>query len=376
MSDHKMPGQLIEELLERRGWSKRTLSIVMEKGESTINKIIAGKQPVDVRTALLLEEIFEVPADRFLALQRGYELAVARLSSNPDPARAQRAYLYTGLPIPEMVKRGWLSADNPHNIEQVEKALTRFFGVSSLNEIEILPHAARKTMVNMETTPAQLAWLYRVKAIAEEVLVPPYSPSALRAAIPRLKRFMCAPEEARNVPRLLAECGVRFVIVETLPTAKIDGVCFWLNEKSPVIGVTLRHDRIDNFWFVLRHEIEHVLQEHGKQAMVLDMDLEGERPSLDPVIPEEIMANEAAADFCVPQDKLRAFIAGKAPLFSERDLLGFAKLLGVHPGVIAGQIQHKTERYDRFRQYLSKVRSFVTPNAATDGWGDIYPLGQ
>jgi len=41
--------------------------------------------------------------------------------------------------------------------------------------------------------------------------------------------------------------------------------------------MSLRHDRIDNFWFVLRHEIEHVLRQHGRSAAMLDTELEGER---------------------------------------------------------------------------------------------------
>jgi len=228
---YKTPGQLIEVLLEKQGWNKRILSTVLEKGETTINKIIAGKQPVDAKTALLLEEVFKVAAEQFLALQRSYDLAIARAASIPDPAREQRAHLYSGLPIPEMAKRGWLEAKDPHDLNQIEEALKKFFGVASLEEIEILPHAAKKTAVNTEPTPAQLAWLYRVKSIAEEILVPPYSRDALNAALPKLKQFMCAPEEARNVPRLLAECGIRFVIVETLPGANIDGVCFWINNS-------------------------------------------------------------------------------------------------------------------------------------------------
>lgn len=377
MADYKTPGQLVEKLLIDKGWTKRTLAVVLEKGESTIHRIVVDKQPIDARTAILLEEVFGVSADTFLSLQREYDLAVARISVNPDPQRAKRAYLYGDLPIPEMVKRGWLRADNAHNIQQVEGALKVFFGVASLDEIEILPHSAKKTMkVNTDTTPAQLAWLYRAKSIAKEVLVRPYSKRALQAALPKLKELMCAPEEARYVSRVLSQCGIRFVVVETLKSANIDGVCFWLNGSSPVIGMSLRYDRIDNFWFVLRHEIEHVLQGHGMNAMVLDADLEGDRASTGPdVSDEEAIANDAAANYCVPQDKLNAFISAKEPLFSERDLLGFAKLVGVHPGILAGQIQHKTKRYDRFRQHQAKIRPFVTVNSITDGWGDVYPLG-
>jgi len=84
--------------------------------------------------------------------------------------------------------------------------------------------------------------------------------------------------EARKVPRILAEHGIRFLIVESLPSAKIDGVCFWLNDVSPVVALSMRFDRIDNFWFVLRHELEHVVQRHGLSKMMLDANLREKTP--------------------------------------------------------------------------------------------------
>jgi HTH-type transcriptional regulator/antitoxin HigA len=76
----------------------------------------------------------------------------------------------------------------------------------------------------------------------------------------------------------------------------------------------------------------------------------------------------------VPPDQLAAFIARKAPFFSDRDLTGFAKIMRVHPGIVAGQLQRQTERYDRFRDYLAKVRENLLPNAFKDGWGDVAPV--
>lgn len=377
MMDYAMPGQLISALLEERGWSQRTLAIVLEKDESTINKIIAGKGTVTTETALALEDVFGVDAAEFLRLQRKYDLAVARIGNMPDRGRATRAALFGDLPIAAMIKRGWIDAKDAHDLKSVEAGLVKFFGVGSADEIEVLPHAARKMMVNTEATPAQLAWLYRVKAIAEELLVARYSVAALDQALPKLHALTVAPEEARKVPRILAECGIRFVIVESLPTAKIDGVCFWLDDHSPVVGLSMRHDRIDNFWFVLRHELEHVRLGHGKAAMILDADLEGENAGTGAGIPEEERAaNSAAQDFCVPTAKMDGFIARKAPFFSEGDLIGFSRILGVHPGIIAGQLQHRTGRYDRFRQHLANIRSHVRTGAAVDGWGDVYPLGE
>jgi HTH-type transcriptional regulator/antitoxin HigA len=372
----RTPGQLIEALLDEKGWTKRVLAIVLEIDETGVGRLVSDKRSVDAELALILEEIFAVPAERFLDLQRSYDLAKARLSARPDPKRMTRAQLYGGLPVAEMIKRGWISADDVRDVPQVQTELMRFFGANRLEDIEILPHAAKKTQVNTVATPAQLAWLYRVKKIASEMLVARYSPSSVDSAIVKLKNLLSAAEEIRKVPRVLAEAGIRFLVVEALPSSKIDGVCFWLNDHSPVVALSTRYDRIDNFWFVLRHELEHVKCRHGLTTMMLDSDLEGENAGVgDSVNEEERIANEAAAEFCVPKKMMDAFIARKAPIFSERDILAFAKMISVHPGLIAGQLRRRTNRYDRFVNHLAKVRSIIAPNAITDGWGDVAQLG-
>jgi HTH-type transcriptional regulator / antitoxin HigA len=153
-----------------------------------------------------------------------------------------------------------------------------------------------------------------------------------------------------------------------LPQSKIDGVCFWLDKNSPVIGMSMRYDRIDNFWFVLRHEIEHVLRGHGRgtsQGMI-DVDIEGRSQDSKPE--EERIADTAAADFCVSREKMESFILRKNPFFYEKDIVAFAKINGVHPGLPVGQIQHRTGRYDYLKKYQTKIRQFVAPSAIVDGW--------
>jgi len=374
--DHRTPGQYIQELLDSRGWTQRVLAIVLKVDQTGINKIVSGKKRIDAEMALSLGDVFGVPAERFLELQKTYDLAKARIITRPDPGRATRALLFGDLPVAEMIRRGWLEASDVRNVSQVETALTKFFGVKSPEEIEILPHAPKKTNLAAPVTPAQLAWIYRVKEIADEMLVAQYSAPGVREAVTKLSELLSAPELARKAPRILAECGIRFVIVETLTDAKIDGVCFWLDSASPVVAMSLRYDRIDNFWFVLRHEIEHVLRLHGRTAMMLDTELEGERAGTGTGVPdEERIANEAAADFCVPKISMEKFLARKAPFFAERDILGFSRTLGIHPGLVAGQLQHRTNRYDRFRNHLVKIRSCVAPSAIVDGWGDVAPVG-
>ncbi|WP_439685122.1 HigA family addiction module antitoxin [Cupriavidus oxalaticus] len=370
MEAYKTPGQLIEALLSERGWTQRLLAAVLDMSESTTNKLISGSQAVTAEIALTLEEVFGVSAEQFLTLQKDYDLARARLVVRPDQGRATRAKLFSGLPVADMIKRGWLDTTDIKNMPAMEESLAKFFGAPTVNEIEFLAHAAKKTDVDGDVTPAQLAWLYRVKQIARNLLVPSYSEDRTRIAIQKLKSYLNAPEEARHVPRTLMECGIRLVFVEGLKGSKVDGACLWLDERSPVIGMTLRYDRMDNFWFVLRHELEHVLQHHGQNKPVLDVDIDSDQSTSE----EERIANDAASEFCVPSKKIESFIARKAPIFPERDFLGLAKILGVHPSLVAGQIQFKTGRYDLFRGHLAKIRACVLPSAIVDGWGDIAPI--
>ncbi|MBB5351389.1 HTH-type transcriptional regulator/antitoxin HigA [Haloferula luteola] len=374
-SEYRTPGQLIKDRLEELGWTQRVLAIVLGMDEGGINKIISGKRPLDASNAIAIGDVLGIEPAKLMAIQADYSLKQAELIERPDPGRATRAKLFGSLPIADMIKRGWLDAENMRDVPKVESALTKFFGCESAEEIEILPHAAKKTNVNTPATPAQLAWLYRVRQIAAEMIVPPYTLKKGQSAVTKLRALRVSADAVRKVPRILMESGIRFVIVESLPGAKIDGVCFWLNERSPVIGMTLRFDRLDNFWFVLRHELEHVIQGHGREQMMLDAELEGENAGSGADIPEEErVANEAASNFCVPEKNMQSFIKRKAPLFSERDLLGFSRSLEIHPGIVVGQLQHKTGRYEIFRKYLTNVREKVAPSAYIDGWGEIHPV--
>jgi HTH-type transcriptional regulator/antitoxin HigA len=370
---YKTPGQFIQKLLDDRGWTQRILAIVLNIDETGLNKIVAGKRSLDANLALSIASIFDVKPEYLLGLQKNYDLAMARIISRPNPNLASRARLFGDLPVAEMVKRGWLDGvADIKDVPQIERALSKFFAVPDVADVEVVSHRAKKTHESAPPTPSQIAWLYRVRQIANEMLVARFSYDSVMDAIAKLSQLRGGPEEARKVPRIMAESGIRYLIVEALPSAKIDGVCLWLDDESPVIGMTLRYDRIDNFWFVLRHELEHVLRGHGKGSEMLDTELEGDSAGTGPDIPaEERVANEAAANFCVDQKSLSQFVARKAPAYSERDIIGFARTLRIHPGLVAGQLQRHISRYDRFRNHLVKIRASVLPGAVVDGWGNV-----
>jgi HTH-type transcriptional regulator/antitoxin HigA len=138
-----------------------------------------------------------------------------------------------------------------------------------------------------------------------------------------------------------------------------------------VIALSMRFDRIDSFWFVLRHECAHVLHGHGKNRAIVDTELDGNIP---PSSEEENIANAEAADFCVPAEQIRSFYLRKKPFFSETDVLAFSKRVNVHPGLTIGQLQRMANRYDLLRKHLVKVRSHLARSMMMDGWGDVVPV--
>ena len=134
MTNARTPGQLISELLSERGWSNRVFSVVLGVSEQIVSKMVGDKRPIDAAMALFLEDVFDVPAERFVALQSQYDLAKARLEARPDPKRSMRANIYGNLPVAEMIKRGWLEVENSRDHDAVESALCRFFKVNRIED--------------------------------------------------------------------------------------------------------------------------------------------------------------------------------------------------------------------------------------------------
>jgi HTH-type transcriptional regulator/antitoxin HigA len=366
--DH--PGSYIKEEMEARGWIQRDLAFVLGCNEQALNAILSGKRGISSEMAKALGDAFDVSPEFFANLQQAYDMAQAR---NPYAGVAERGKMQSIFPVRDMIQRGWLDATAQASV--LEAQLARFFETDAVEKIPYMAHAAKRRYQEREIPPAELAWLFRVRQIAKAMPAPKYSEKELRNALREFEGFLLAPEEARNVPQLLINCGVRFVIVEKLPRAHIDGVCFWI-DGQPVIGMSIQRDQIDNFWFVLRHECEHVLNHDGRDEEIIDFSLTGEAASRSSTaIPkQERVANAAAADFCVPPGKMESFIQRKRPFYSEKDMLAFAKLNRRHPGIAIGQFQHQTGRFDYLKKYLVKIRPFVTPYAISDGWGKTVPL--
>lgn len=368
------PGEYLKDELEERGWTQEELASIIGRPTGLINQIILGKRGISPDTAREIGAALGTSAIYWMNLEAAYRLWQA----GPAPSRiSHTGRIRSKFPVREMVKRGWVQdSENP---KVLEKRVFDFYGIEGEDETPRLAHAAKRTGYPDDIGPTQRAWLFRVKQIAEAMTVRPYSERALRDALPTLKALRASADEIRRVPHILAECGVRLVIVENMPGSKIDGVTFWLGEKatSPVIGLSLRLDRIDNFWFVLAHEIEHVLNKHGRTEAIIDIEMfdPSASPQAATVSEEERVANTAAAEFCVPRVDMADFILRNKPLFSDDKVVGFARRMQVHPGIVVGQLQRALGDYRLFRKHLVSIRPIVAPVAMTDGYGQVIPLG-
>jgi HTH-type transcriptional regulator/antitoxin HigA len=353
------PGEFLRDELEARGWSQTEFAEIIGREHRVVNELILAKRAVTPETAIELGAALGTSAQLWMNLETAYQLS--KVTPRPVARIAREAALRGRFPVREMIKRTWIKATKDY--EELEKAILTYFQLDAIDDPFRFPHVARR---NYEEglSSRQWAWLFRVNQLATALRVLQYSKEKLRIAIPQLELLMTEPEEIRHVPRLLAACGVRFVIVEPIPGSKIDGVCFWIGEEQPVIGLSLKGDQIDRFWFNLWHEIEHVLRGDGKGDIIID-DFDAPPSEKE----SERAANAAAADHCVPSKPMRDFILRHSPLFSEKNMLGFSKIMKRHPGIVAGQIQKRTDRWDIFKKHQVRVRQIIIQTALTDGYG-------
>lgn len=364
------PGEFIRDELEERGWTQDDLAEILGRSPKLVSEIISGRCSITPETAKGLGAAFGTNPEYWMNLQNSYLLWKAEL---PE-AVSRKARLFSKGPIKEMARRQWIEWSD--NIQVLEKRVRDFYEMSDLDgDPGSWSHAARKSTTYV--TPRQRAWLFRAKKLAQ---VPPkgrFSTNSLGNALKALKTLMANAEDLRRVPHVLSEAGIRFMVIKPLAGSKIDGACFWLDESSPVIALSLRFDRIDWFWHVLLHEIVHVKNRDGLSGEqepdvwnLKEMGIQsGDRPE------EERRVDEAAADLAIPSAKLDDFVMRVSPLFSRYKIAGFAELNGVHPGIVVGQLQHRGAiGWSHSRDTLVPIRDIVTSIALTDGWGHNVPV--
>jgi HTH-type transcriptional regulator/antitoxin HigA len=370
------PGDWIREALDDRGWTQADLAEILGRPIQLVNELIAGKKIITPDTARGLAQAFEyTTAEFWLNADAAWQLYQNR-NRPADPGVSLRARIYSKAPIREMVKRNWIEFSS--NPSVLEKTLLDFLEIPSLEVTpSVLPAAARMS-TDYKLNPSQWAWLCRARQLGRAAPVSAsFDKRSQKRVLEALKLLMADPTEVRHVPRVLAESGIRFLVLEHLAKTRIDGACLWLDKDNPVVVVSLRYGRIDNFWFTLMHEVAHAFNGDGlrEEALAIDIDLVGEgRVSRDDKPEHEKRADDFAENALITREDFEDFLVRVGPLFSESGIRNFASLHQVHPGIVVGQLHNRGLHYSKFRALLVGIRDYIAQSALTDGWGHQVPV--
>ncbi len=348
------PGVVIRDELNARGWTQEDLARIMGRPVQVISEIVSAKKQITPGTALELAAAFGTSADMWLNLEAAYRLRLARQKRSGD-AVERRSTVYSLVPVRELVRRGWISEPgDPGDVEALERSVTGFFSVASLDEIPEIALAARRTRTREPDARAIRAWMRRVEQLASGQETGRFDRARLDRAMGELLALTREPEQVREVPAFLRTLGVRFVIVPHLQKTYLDGAVF-AGDGGPIVALTLRYDRLDSFWFTLLHELAHVVQGHaGNRPEDLDAGAGDD--------PEEQEADWLAAGWLVPGEAFENFVAQVKPYFSRQAIERFARSIGRHPSIVAGRLQHDGHVSPaHFRSSIPKVRRHLEP---------------
>ena len=360
-----LPGEMIAQQIKTRKLTQKAVASIAGIDQAILSRIIKGGRSVDPNTALKLQEAIDIDALLLLKAQllKDFENAERNFKERAKIKEARAVYEFS--PTQEMINRGWLPGVKKNSdLSSLESALKKFYALEDLTQIpKCCPHAAKKTNEMSPSTPSQIAWLQRAKQKAHDLAVDHvFQEHRMAECFYKLRSLLMDASSVVFVEQLLRDYGIRLVFIEKLKSSKIDGACLWINQNNdPVIAMSLRYDRIDNFWFILRHELEHVRNGDGKGSAEID-EIEN----------IEEAANQAFQHFIDPNNVIAQFVKTHNGHISSTNIEDLSKQLQIHPGLVVGQVHHLTQRYALFRQYLEKFRHHLIPQGANvDGWNSL-----
>lgn len=199
-----------------------------------------------------------------------------------------------------------------------------------------------------------LAWKAQVTRTAERIIQrrkEKYRPLNM-SWLCELVRLSAKTDGPSQAAEMLAEQGITLVVEKQIPGMKVDGAAFLVRDH-PVIGMTLRLDAIDNFWFTLLHEVGHVIL-HYRTGLASGFFDDLDHNEIDEI---EDQANKFAQNMLIPDEIWERSPARIARRPEPVDAL--AKQLGISPAIIFGRIRKERNNYQIFSDRIGrgKVRN-------------------
>ena len=336
------PAAAIEFRMEQAGLVPRDL-VPFIGSRAKVSEILSGKRDITMSIARALHKHLGISADVLLQEQG------ATLDATFDSVNPQR------FPLKEMAKRNWIPdiPDLRGKAEELISGLMERAGGQQAAPVFLFRKNDHRRLNAKTDEYALAAWLLQLMALANS-----HSPDAAyqpgtitRNFLKRVAQLSAAEGGPRQARDFLSNHGIAVEVVPHLPRTYLDGAALRLDSGRPVIGLTLRYDRIDNFWFCLLHELAHIglhLDDGEDDAFVDDLtlrDVQGVGEDL-----KEAQADEWAEEALIPRSVWDAssILAGPTAM----SVLNLAHEASVHPAIVAGRIRHETSNYRLLSQFV------------------------
>lgn len=315
---------------------------------SRVSEVLGRKRPLTVPMIKALSVGLGISAETLLGL------------SHTEEKKSTDEVDWSRFPVKEMVARGWIDKAIGKASKTTEETLREFV---SLIGWQFGEAAFRRTPLGDAYSPTTkyslYVWLLRVIQRARESshLLGTFDQSKLSNSflkdLAQLSWFENGPLLAIE---FLKKHGIAVIIEPHLKGTMLDGAALKDVDGTPVIGLTLRHDRLDNFWFTLLHEVAHIWKHIGNEEAFLD-DLDASSEDR-----RESEANRIAREACIPRVTWKRSAAYLDP--SRENIDKLSRELKIHPAIIAGRIQREKENYQLFSDLLGRgeVRKLLSNN--------------
>ncbi|MCR1795841.1 ImmA/IrrE family metallo-endopeptidase, partial [Leptospira sp. id769339] len=236
----------------------------------------------------------------------------------------------------DMIKRGWIQTRS--TTEEMLKECLNFFEVENISSWhnkynEEIQTSLFRTSLKYESNPgAVAAWIRRGEILSDSIQCKTWNPQKFKETLFELRSLTFKRDPnlfLQELRQKCSECGVAFVLLKAPEGCRASGVTKFLSKNKALIILSFRFLSNDHFWFSFFHEAGHLIL-HNKNSIFL----EGISNTSNK---EEDEANNFAAEILVPQRYKVELLSLKA---NKQSILNFSKTVGVHPGIIVGQMQH------------------------------------
>lgn len=332
------PIAAIQFRMEQEGLTNKDLAPYIGSS-GKVSEVLSGKRDLTLSMIRALHKHLGIPAEVLIQEAGG---------TIPEDIEGLD---WSRFPVAEMAKRGFLKAKKnvKDNAERVMREL-----IGRAGGLDVAAPLCRKNdgaRRNAKMDSYALAgWCMHV--LAEAGSVKPnaaYKKGAITheflREVAKLSALEDGPRRARDY---LAAHGIVLIVAPHLSNTYLDGAAMLLEDGTPVIGMTLRHDRLDNFWFCLLHELTHVarhLGDGGARLFVDDFDLRAKDDD-----PREREADEWAEEALIPKAEWDEHPAQDAPYAS--NVISLAQRVSVHPAIVAGRIRWRDRNYRILSQFV------------------------